>query len=283
MIAREPAVRPSGSTTLVGLIGDPVCHSLSPQMQNAAFQELGLDWVYVPLRVAVDVPGSVARALRGLAALSFRGANVTIPHKTAVSAAVDRLTDVARRAGSVNTVIVEPDGSLLGDSTDGLAVVEGLGAALGGGDLPRAVTVLGAGGSARAAAEALARAGCEVAVLARRREAASALVAELGLPLVTALESDPGGARLVVNCTPLGGARHPDELPAVDLDDCLGVCDLAYRPDGRPTPLADAAAARGVPLVDGLEVLVRQGAASFEIWTGVRAPLEVMRASLLTV
>jgi shikimate dehydrogenase len=267
------------ATRLVGLIGDPVSHSLSPRMQNAAFAHEALDWAYVPLRVDA---AALDAALAGLAALSFAGANVTLPHKEAVAGRCDTLGQVAAACGSVNTVIVGPDGSLHGDSTDGEAVVQGVEAAAG----VRAGTalVLGAGGAARAVAAALAAAGMQVAIHARRPEAAAELAAALsGIGRVTAVDAFPGPAPdLVVNATPLGGVSALTESPveADALSDVRVVCDLAYRPDARPTPLCAAARALGIPVVDGLEVLARQGAASFRLWTGRQAPLEVMRAAL---
>ena len=157
----------AATTRLVGLIADPVSHSLSPRMQNAAFRALGLDWAYVPLRVDAT---RLDAALAGLVALSFAGANVTIPHKEGVAARVDRLTDVARAAGSVNTIVVQDDGRLLGDSTDGAAITGALTAA---GVGPSPALVLGAGGAARAAVAALAAWGADVTVVARRAEAAA--------------------------------------------------------------------------------------------------------------
>ena len=139
----------SGATRLAGIVGNPVSHSLSPRMQNAAFEALGLDWAYVPLRVDAERLGD---AVRGLVALDFAGANVTIPHKTAVLACCDEVDEFARRSRSVNTLVVE-GGRVLGSSTDGLAVtgaVEAAGAR---------VLVLGAGGAAQAVALALAEAG----------------------------------------------------------------------------------------------------------------------------
>jgi shikimate dehydrogenase len=266
----------SAATTLVGLIGDPVSHSLSPRMQNAAFRAAGLDWAYVPLRVEA---GRLPEALRGLAGLSFAGANVTIPHKEGVAALVDELSDVALAAGSVNTIVVRPDGTLLGDSTDGGAVTGALAAAADGVLRERAL-VLGAGGSARAAAAALAAAGADVAVWSRRPEAAAGLAAALG---VAALDHLPSPLPpVLVNCTPLGGAKALTESPvsADALSDVRAVCDLAYRPDGAPTVLCRDAAARGIAVVDGLEVLVRQGARSFAIWTGLEPDLEVMRGAI---
>ena len=267
----------SAATTLVGVIGDPVSHSLSPRMQNAAFEAAGLDWAYLPLRVA---PERLGEALRGLAGLSFAGANVTIPHKEGVAALVDETTDVARAAGSVNTIVVRRDGSLLGDSTDGGAVTGGLAAAAGDGVLQRRVLVLGAGGSARAVAAALSAAGADVGVWSRRPEAAQMLATALG---VTAHDRLPSRLPpVIVNCTPLGGAKALTESPleADSLTDVHAVCDLAYRPDAAPTVLCSDAAARGIAVVDGLEVLVRQGARSFAIWTGVEPDLDVMRRAV---
>jgi shikimate dehydrogenase len=267
----------SAATTLVGVIGDPVSHSLSPRMQNAAFAAAGLDWAYVPLRVA---PDRLEVALRGLAGLSFAGANVTIPHKEGVAALVDETTEVARTAGSVNTIVVRPDGSLLGDSTDGGAVTGGLAATAGDGVLRGRVLVLGAGGSARAVVAALAAAGADVAVWSRRPAAAQALATALG---VTAHDRMPSPLPpVIVNCTPLGGQKALTESPvdADSLSDVQAVCDLAYRPDAAPTVLCSRAAERGIPVVDGLEVLVRQGARSFAIWTGIEPDLDVMRRAV---
>jgi shikimate dehydrogenase len=267
----------SSATTLVGVIGDPVAHSLSPRMQNAAFAAAGLDWAYVPLRVA---PDRLAEALRGLPGLSFAGANVTIPHKEGVAALVDETTDVARAAGSVNTIVVRRDGTLLGDSTDGGAVTGGLEAAAGAGALAGRVLVLGAGGSARAVISALTAAGADVGVWSRRPEAAQTLATALGVAAHDRLPSPL--PPVIVNCTPLGGAKALTESPvaADSLSDVHAVCDLAYRPDAAPTVLCGDAAARGIAVVDGLEVLVRQGARSFAIWTGVEPDLTVMRAAL---
>jgi shikimate dehydrogenase len=269
------------ATRLVGLIGDPVAHSLSPRMQNAAFAHLGLDWAYVPLRVDA---GALDAALAGLAALSFAGVNVTIPHKEAVAGRCHTLSPVAAACHSVNTVIVQPDGSLHGDSTDGEAVVSGVTDRVGASALSGSALVLGAGGAARAVAAALAAAGMQVAILARRPGAAAALASELSdtgrVEAVAAFPASP--PELVVNATPLGGASALTESPleADALSDVRVVCDLAYRPDARPTPFASAAAALGIAVIDGLEVLARQGAASFRLWTGRDAPLDIMRAAL---
>lgn len=265
----------TGATRLVGIVGNPVSHSLSPRMQNAAFAAAGLDWAYVPLPVEAE---RLPRAIAGLVALGFAGANVTIPHKTAVLALCDEVDEVASRAASVNTLVVA-DGRVHGSSTDGLAVtgaVEATGAD---------VLVLGSGGAAQAVAAALLDAGARsLTVAARRPEGADALLAHLRGAFTAAdlgrSEWPPDGrdATLVVNATPLR-----DELPVAPSAG-QQVVDLAYRADGRDTGLVSAARAAGCEtIVDGLEVLVRQGAASFERWTGLEAPVEVMRSAVRAV
>jgi len=262
-----------GATRLVGLIGDPVDHSLSPLMQNAAFAAVALDWAYVPLPVGRE---RLEEAVSGLEALGFAGANVTIPHKTAVVSFCDELDEVAARAGSVNTLVVR-DGHVLGSSTDGPAVV-GLVEA----DGARAL-VLGAGGGAQAVATSLGDAGAEsITVSARDAERAHALAVRLRTlfperRISAEAEWPPatGDASLVVNATPIR-----DEVP-VELAPELQVVDLAYKQDGSLTALVAAARQAGCQrIVDGLDVLLGQGAASFERWTGVEAPVGVMRAAL---
>jgi shikimate dehydrogenase len=239
-----------GTTTLVGLLGWPTSHSLSPPMQNAGFDALGLDWAYVPLPTP---PERLGDAVRGLVATGFAGANVTIPHKQAVIPLCDELDEIATQAGSVNTLVLR-DGVVLGSSTDGLAVAsqlepEGL----------RAL-VLGTGGASKAVAAALEAAGADVVVRGRR---------DHGWP------PSADGFDILVNATPV-----KDEV-LVALHPGMQVVDLAYNPDGRPT--AVVAAARELdchPCVDGLDVLLAQGAASFERWTSVAAPLRAMRLAL---
>jgi shikimate dehydrogenase len=263
----------TGETRLVGLIGSPVSHSLSPQMQNAGFAALGLDWAYVPLPVE---RARLEEAVAGLGALGFAGANVTIPHKTAVLAFCDELDPGAARAGSVNTLVVREAG-IAGSSTDGPAVV-GL-------VQPTAarVLVLGAGGGAQAVATALGDAGAEsIAVAARDPERAHALAVRLRtlfpereMVAESAWPPGAGGATLVVNATPIR-----DEV-LVEPEEGQQVVDLAYRSDGGSTALVTAARKAGCEVVvDGLDVLLAQGAASFERWTGVPAPVDVMRAAL---
>jgi shikimate dehydrogenase len=262
----------AGTTRLVGLIGQPVSDSLSPRMQNAAFAARGLDWAYVPLPVE---DGRVEAAVAGLVALGFAGANVTAPYKTRVLAFCDELDEIATRAGSVNTLVVE-DGVVIGSSTDGEAVraVDPRG---------KRALVLGAGGAAQALATALADAGVEaISFAARRPDAAVALASRMRSvapeATVGVIETWPPrktDADLVVNCTPIRDERLLRPQAG------QGIVDLGYRAGGRPTALVEAAREAGCdPVVDGLEVLALQGGASFERWTGVPAPLDVMRAAL---
>lgn len=239
-----------GTTTLVGLLGWPTSHSLSPPMQNAGFAAQGLDWAYVPLPTP---PELLADAVRGLRAMGFAGVNVTIPHKQAVIALCDELDDIARAGGSVNTLVFE-EGRILGSSSDGAAVTAQIEP-----DGRRAL-VLGTGGAALAVVEALERAGAEVTTASRR---------EPGWP--------PSGAGydVLVNATPV-----KEEL-IVAPHGGMQVVDLAYLPDGRETALVAAARAAGCEVVvDGLDVLLHQGAAAFERWTGLPAPLGAMRDAL---
>jgi shikimate dehydrogenase len=239
-----------GTTTMVGLLGWPTSHSLSPPMQNAAFAALGLDWAYVPLPTP---PELLADAVHGLRATGFAGANVTIPHKQDVLPLCDELDEIARRAGSVNTLTFV-DGRILGSSTDGDAVTAQIDAA------GRRALVLGAGGSSRAVVEALERAGAQVTVASRKLP---------GWPPSAA------GYDVLVNTTPV-----KEEL-LVAPHQALQVVDLAYLPDRRETALVAAARAAGCEtVVDGLDVLLLPGAAAPERWTGLAAPLVTMRAAL---
>ena len=240
----------AGTTTLVGLLGWPTSHSLSPRMQNAGFAALGLDWAYVPLPTP---PEQLGDAVRGLVAAGFGGANVTIPHKETVAEWCDELDEVAARAGSVNTLVIA-DGRVLGSSTDGRAVTSQLEPE------GRRVLVLGTGGAAKAVAAAFEDARADIVVRGRR---------------------DPGwpgtaeGFDILVNATPL-----KDELPVAPRAG-MQVADLAYRPDGVATALIRAATELDChPCVDGLDILLAQGAASFERWTGEAAPLVAMRTAL---
>lgn len=279
--AAVPAV--GGATQVIGIIGDPVTHSLSPRLHNAAFAALGLDYVYVPLPVrAADVEAAV----RGLAALGLRGANITVPYKGAVLPLLDELSTDARLAQAVNTIVID-DGRLSGYNTD----IEGARAALvavAGEDLAIApALILGAGGAARAIALALARLGCRLTIVNRTAAAAERLTALIAAavpdaacvwrPLSELTEDDVRRQLIVVNATSLGMPGN-GKVPAL-LADNVGagqiVFDAVY--GLAPTAFLVAARACGAETVDGAAMLVGQAVEAFKLWTGEPAPHEVMR------
>lgn len=255
--------------TLLGVAGFPVAHSRSPAMHAAALEALGLDWRYLRLPLPADRFAETARALGGS---GYRGINVTVPHKEAAAALADRPSAAVTATGAANTLTYEDDGAVAADNTDAPGFLQALGADPAG----MRATVLGAGGSARAVAWALADAGARVAVWNRTPERARRLADDLG---VEAAER-PGEGDVLVNCTSVG--LRPVELgEALAQLDLAGasppatVVDLVY--GERPTPLEGWARAGGARFVSGLEVLVRQGALSLRRWTGLEPPLEVMR------
>ena len=236
-------------------------------MMNAAFADLGLDWRYVRLPLAPDLFDETVRALP---ASGFHGANVTIPHKLAAHDLADELTEAAAAIGAVNTLSFA-DGLIVGDNTDAGGLIDALGTELDG----VSALVLGAGGTGRAAVWALRDAGADVAVWNRTPERAAELAGEFGVRHATAIEP----ARVLVNVTSVG--LRGEDLPAqLDLESVVPelVADVVY--GGEPTALVRWAERRGARVVDGLEMLLRQGARSFERWTGQAAPLEVMRRAL---
>jgi shikimate dehydrogenase len=261
----HPVIR--GTTRLVGLLRGPLAASLSPPMQNAAFAAAGLDWAYVPLGVE---PSDLAEAVRGLVALGFEGANVTIPHKLAVAGLCDELDPVAERAGSVNTLVIR-DGRVHGSSTDGLAVTGAV-------DVTGArVLMLGAGGAAQAVACAVAEAGATAVVVASRTtERADGLAARLRSLYDVPVEVRAAWPPQAEDCDVVIHATPVKDDPLVAFRAGQHAVDMAYLLDGE-TAFLRAAREAGATTVDGLELLVRQGAASFERWTGIDAPVDVMR------
>jgi shikimate dehydrogenase len=265
----------------LGVLGWPVAHSRSPAIHNAALAALGLsDWHYQRLPVPPELFAETAGAL---GQSGFRGANVTIPHKHAALALADTASDAARAIGAANTLTFSDDGTIAAENTDAPGLIAALGEA------PRGVRalVLGAGGSARAAVWALLQAGAaEVSVWNRTPERAQALASDLGARAVR----QPEAAELLVNCTSVGLKAQNVERSATD-DEALNqlgltfdqvgnyayVVDFVYRPGS--TELLAAAHQHGARTLDGLDVLVAQGALSLELWTGRPAPLAVMRAA----
>jgi shikimate dehydrogenase len=262
-------------------MGDPIAHSLSPLLHNAAFDALGLDWVSVAFPVAA---GSAPAALAGMRALEIAGLSVTMPHKEQAYAAVDDATEVARRLGVVNCVTWR-DGALVGDSTDGEGFLAALRRAAGFEPAARRCLVIGAGGAARAVTLALAEAGAaEVVVVNRTQARAEEAAALAGAAGRVGSGADVRDADLVVQATPIGMAHRAgdssQQLP-FDVDALHGgqvVADLVYHPS--QTPLLDAAEARGAVAVGGLGMLVHQAALALERWTGRPVPVEAMWAAV---
>jgi len=274
---------PDGASRVVGVMGDPVAHSLSPLLHNAAFDRLGLDWV----SVAFPVPaGAAEAALTGMRALGIAGLSVTMPHKAPAFEAVDEASAVARRLGAVNCVTRRADGRLAGDSTDGAGFLAAVERAAGFTPAGRRCLVIGAGGAARAVVLALAEAGAaEVAVCNRTPERAEAAAALAGAAGRVAGGDEVPHADLVVQATPVGMAALGG--------DGGGLADLGVDPDGfRPgqvvadlvylpaeTPFLAAARARGALAVGGLGMLVHQAALALGHWTGLAVDPEVMWAA----
>jgi len=267
----------TATTTVAAVIGDPIRHSLSPVLHNAAFRANDLDWVFVAFEVAA---GGARDALAAMRALRFGGLSVTMPHKHDAAAACDALTDDAATLASVNCVVPRADGSLLGDSTDGEGFLRSLRDA-GHDPAGASVLLLGAGGAARAIAVALGRSGCRVQVAARRSEEAvrtAALVAGAAAVPWEERHDVLASATLVVNATPVGmGGGHDSALRPDALGEGHLVADLVYHPID--TPLLRAAREQGCATVDGLGMLVHQAALAFERWTGTSAPVPVMAAA----
>lgn len=292
-------VWPTAATRLAGVIGDPVRHSLSPVLHNAAFSALGLDWAYV----ALPVPAGRAReALAGAAALGVEGLSVTMPHKTAVAEALHRCSPTATTLRAVNTVVRRHD-ELMGESTDGQGFLDALRSEHGFDPSGRRCLVVGAGGAGRAVVLALSQAGArEVVVVNRTLERGRAAAGLAGPVGRVGQPAEIEGMDLVVNATPLGMTAHGrgddgrEAPPASGETDTGGtsslvdpgllatgqlLVDLVYHP--ATTPLLEAARRRGVAAANGVGMLVHQAALAFELWTGEGAPVAAMRAAVADV
>lgn len=278
----------TGATQLLGVIGDPIAHSLSPVMHNAALTELGADYVYVAFPVAAE---GLAAAIAGFAATGVRGLSITIPHKQAILPLLATVTDAAQAVGAVNTVWRTEQG-WAGTNTDVagfMAPLKALRSWAG-----STALVLGNGGAARAVVAGCVQLGFEsVQVIGRRAEALAAFQrgwvdSPLHPPLTVhpwaALPTLLPTADLIVNTTPIGMHTTAGQTPLAVEELALApahalVYDLIYTP--RPTRLLSLADQRGLATLDGLEMLVQQGAAALEIWLNCPVPVATMRQALV--
>ncbi len=259
-------------TDLFCVLGDPVGHSLGPLMHNAAFAHTGYNGVYVAFRVT-----AIAAAVAGMRALGIRGASITLPHKVAALAHVDEADEGARKIGAVNTLL-NRGGRVCARNTDSQGAVRALAART-----PLAgsrIAVIGAGGAARAVAFGLAAEGGRVVIVNRGRDRGEALAGELGVDFIPLGDLGRLQARILVNTTPVGmaPARGATPVPEGCLQSGMVVMDAVYNPVR--TRLLIEAERRGCATVDGVEMFVHQGALQFEWWTGLRAPLDVMRRAV---
>lgn len=256
----------SGKSRLAGILGWPVSHSRSPRLHGFWLARYGIDGAYLPLPVR---PERFEAAVRSLADLGFAGANVTIPHKEAAFALCDEVADVARRAGSVNTLVFR-EGRIHGTSTDGFGCLESLrGQAPGWQADAGPAVILGAGGAVRAVAAALLDAGCPKLTLVNRTVArAEAIARDLGGPVEVAMHPPLRDAALLINGTSLGMQGEPPlEIELAPLPAEAVVQDMVYVP--LETPLLAAARSRGLRAVDGVGMLLHQARPGFEAWFGV--------------
>lgn len=274
----------TSKTQLVGLFGHPVSHSQSPMMHNAAFAQMGLGFAYV----AFDVdPANMEDAVRGIRALGLKGINVTIPHKVAIMPMLDEIDPLAKRIGAVNTVVIN-DGRLIGYNTDGMGYVRSLVEETGIVLDQQIVTMVGAGGAARAVAFTLAEKGVkEIRIMNRSRERAQILAEHVGTIVPTKIVEQGDGmdaiadSSLLINTTSIGMLPNVQEMPVPPewLHNKLTVSDLIYNP--LETRLLGEARAIGATVHSGVGMFVNQGALAFELWTGQEAPTEIMREIVL--
>jgi len=275
-----------GNTRLVGIIGSPLEHTLSPIIHNAAFDYLGLNWCYIPLPVQ---EGHLQKAIEGIKALNFTGVNVTMPFKTEVISILDEVAMFAESVGAVNTIFIDK-GKLIGYNTDGRGFYTALMRDLGYEVKGRKVLVLGAGGASRSVTVSLALAGCQSIVIVNRSPERSRQLADIILKSapdievtwlspednydIVVAESD-----VIINATPLTTFNGTLRVPVSLLNKNQLVCDLNY--SLYQPPLLQEAEARGAQVMDGKGMLLYQAAAAFEIWTGLEAPVEVMRVAII--
>ena len=262
----------NGKTVLYGIIGNPVAHSLSPAMHNAAFTATDINGVYLPF----PAPDIVA-AVTGIRGLGVQGLSVTIPHKEDVIPLLNRVDPVAQKIGAVNTIL-NKDGILTGLNTDWLGATRALEEEI---DLAGTkAVILGAGGSARAIGFGLLERGTKFALCSRTESRGRALAAELGCPWISLGDAGKLSGDILINATSVGMEPHIEKTPVPEqiVSRFQVVMDIVYAP--MKTRLLQEAEAKGCRIINGLEMLLYQGVAQFELWTGKSAPVVVMRKAL---
>ena len=271
---------------LVGVLGDPVDGNPTGVMEEAGFAAAGLNWRYITIKV---LPEDLAPAIEGVRAFNMRGVNLTMPHKVAVIPYLDSLSEAAQVIGAVNTIVCRPEGALFGENTDGKGFVQSLsdaGISLEG----RRICLLGAGGAARSIGVECALAGAAAVTIINRNPGRGKALAEV-IASNTSARAEyipwngtahiPDGTDILINATNVGLHPHGDQCPDVCFDDIhseMAVCDVVFNPVD--TPFLTRAAARGARTIDGLGMLVNQGCINYELWTGQKAPRDVMYAKL---
>ena len=280
-------MRIDGETRLVGIIGNPLDNTLSPTIHNAAFDYMGLNWCYVPLAVQEE---HLREGIEGIKALRFTGVNVTMPFKTTVLDMLDDVAMFAETVGAVNTILVDK-GRLIGYNTDGRGFYTALTRDVGYEVKGARVLIMGAGGAARSVTVSLALGGCASIVIVNRTAGHSeqlAGVIRLSAPGIDVDWLSPdedydvlvAESDIIINATPLTSFNGSVlRIPVSMLNRNQVVCDLNY--SSYQPPLLQEAEARGARVMDGKGMLLYQAAAAFEIWTGLEAPVEVMRVALL--
>lgn len=263
----------NGKTKLYGILGNPVSHSLSPLMHNAAFAATEVNAAYVPFPSP-----DIETAITGLRALGVQGASVTIPHKEKVMPLLDHIDPVAQKIGAVNTV-VRKDETLSGFNTDWQGATRALEEKIRLNS--RKVVILGAGGSARAIGFGMQERGADFVLVSRTESRGRALADALSCPWLSITESEKISGDILINATSVG--MQPDiensPVPATILPQFKVVMDIVYAP--LKTRLLDEAEKAGCEIINGLEMLLYQGASQFEMWTGKGAPVDIMRNALL--
>ncbi|MFZ0483621.1 MAG: shikimate dehydrogenase [Desulfobacterales bacterium] len=263
----------NSDTNLFAVLGDPVSHSLGPVMHNTAFSELGYNGTYLAFRVK-----DIGKAVVGIKALGIKGASITIPHKVSVMDFLDELDDTAQKIGAVNTILNKKD-VLIGYNSDGIGAVKALFERTTIED--KNVVILGAGGAARAIGFAIISEGGRVTVINRTLTKGEKLAKDLGADFQPISKLNQTACHILINTTPVGMFPDIDAMPIrkQDLDKAMVVMDVVYNP--LKTRLLRAAENIGCQTIDGVSMFVYQGAFQLELWTGMKAPVDVMKKAVL--